>query len=222
MKISIICPSYEFYGRGAELLGDLFKTIKTQTYKNFEVIVPDHSTGDIIENEIKKWKGIFDIRYFKNEKGRGNSSINMNEGIKKANGDIIKVMHIDDMFCNDKTLELIVNGLKNNPDKKWGYCTFHHYDEGAKVFKNKLSTFGCPSTFFYIQDKDESILFDENLIYVNDGEMCNRLQKKYGKPIDIKELCVTIRLHADQVTNKLITKDIIQKEKKYFNKIKNE
>jgi hypothetical protein len=35
----------------------------------------------------------------------------MNEGIADAQGEIIKVMHMDDWFCNPQALQKMVDGL---------------------------------------------------------------------------------------------------------------
>lgn len=38
-KISIAIPTWETYGRGAEFLDDLLRTIEIQTFKDFEVVI---------------------------------------------------------------------------------------------------------------------------------------------------------------------------------------
>ena len=45
MRMSIAIPTYESKGRGVEFLDDLFRTIEIQTFKDFEVVVSDHSAG---------------------------------------------------------------------------------------------------------------------------------------------------------------------------------
>ena len=50
MKISICIPTWEQYGKGVNFLKNNFDRILTQTYKNFNVIISDHSKND----EIKK------------------------------------------------------------------------------------------------------------------------------------------------------------------------
>ena len=46
MRMSIAIPTYEVKGRGVEFLNDLFRTIEIQTFKDFEVVVSDHSKDD--------------------------------------------------------------------------------------------------------------------------------------------------------------------------------
>jgi hypothetical protein len=60
---------------------------------------------------------------------------------------------------------------------------------------------GCPSTSFFINDKNDPIYFDEELIIINDHDMHHRLREKYGEPSIIPILSVTIGLHDGQVSN---------------------
>ena len=50
MKVSIACPTFEYYGRGVEVLDDMFRTIANQTLKDLEVVVSDHSKIDVIKD----------------------------------------------------------------------------------------------------------------------------------------------------------------------------
>ena len=44
MKVSIACPTFEYYGRGVEVLDDMFRTIANQTLKDVEVVEEKQST----------------------------------------------------------------------------------------------------------------------------------------------------------------------------------
>ena len=46
--ISIIVPTYEMYGMGADFLRKNFNSIVEQTHQPFEVVVPDNSDDDTI------------------------------------------------------------------------------------------------------------------------------------------------------------------------------
>lgn len=223
MKISIVIPTYEVKGKGVSLLTDLLNSTKVQSYKNIEVVISDHSVDDEIKNYVESQKDKLNIVYCRTERGRGNSSINMNEGIKVATGDFIKIMHIDDKFCNEKAIEMMVLELQKdlNKDVKWGAFGFNHLYSGNDyptreiipfLFKNPraghVGLIGCPSVSFFINDKTN--FFDENMIIFNDFDMHNRLLKKYGNPLIISDMCITIRMHQDQVTN--ILPEYAQKE----------
>lgn len=209
MKFSIVIPTYEYNGLATKLLDKLLESIIQQTFQDFEIIVVDHSSNDVIENYIINYLNL-KIKYLKNNIGRGNSSINMNVGINNSNGEYIKIMHMDDWFCNSKTLELINDAINLNPDKKWGGVGFNHYYENSQttarpilpyIDSNIRTLIGCPSVSFFINDKELPNFFDENLIIINDSDMHIRLGKKYGEPILINEFCVTVRMSDDQVSN---------------------
>lgn len=219
MKISVVIPMYEFKGKGQEFLNTLLSSIKKQTYKDYEIIVADHSTSDVIQNECIKWKN---INYFRNTRGIGNSSINMNEGIKRAKGDVIKIMHGDDFFCNDNAFELMIKKIKET-NKKWGGFVFDHLYEKEPmeriIYPSLNDTFGCPSVLFFMNDKNT--FFDENLIFANDSDIQNQLYIKHGEPIVIDEKCITIRMHENQLSNTL-GEELLKKENEYVkNKYKN-
>ena len=69
MKVSIACPTFEYYGRGVEVLDDMFRTIANQTLKDLEVVVSDHSKIDVIKDFCEENVYNLDIKYFRNENG---------------------------------------------------------------------------------------------------------------------------------------------------------
>ena len=215
MKTSIIIPVYEAKGLGLTLLRTCLDSIRQQTFNNYEIIIPDHSINNKIEQGLIEYKDL-NILHFFNSRGRGNASINMNEGIKKATGDIIKIMHFDDYFCNKTTLQFIHDKF-NSTDLKWGLVGFNHLtnNELHRVIIPSRIRWGCPSVSFFINDKVDPIYFDENLIWINDHEIYTRLLKKYGDPVIIDNICVTIRMHENQVSN-ILPSSRLDEEWKYF------
>lgn len=214
LKISIVIPTYEAKGRASLFLEELFTSIYNQTYKNIEIIVSDHSVCDTIKKLTNSWGDKLNITHFFNERGRGNSSINMNEGIKKATGDFIKIMHMDDKFCDNSAIEIMVATILENKNAKWGAFGFNHYYENENTIRREVvptfyrnqimdssSLIGCPSVSFFINDKTN--FFDENMIIINDFDMHYSLNKKYGNPLIISKIFITIRIHNEQVTNLL-------------------
>jgi glycosyltransferase involved in cell wall biosynthesis len=204
MMISIVIPVYKM-DRSVEFLTQLFDSIKRQSYKRYEVIVADHSEDDEIENFCLGYD--LDIKHFYNDRGRGNSSINMNFGISKSSGDVIKIMHMDDYFCNDEALNLLQD---NMGDCKWGKFAFNHNYEGRPDQPSRLKVpsmsdyvVGCPSVIFFVRDEVNQILFDEELIFINDVDINQRLLEQYGPPKIIEEPSVTVRVHGSQVQNKV-------------------
>ena len=114
LRISVITPSYN----NGEYISNNIKTIANQTYKNIEHIVVDGGSKDntlkILENsEVKNWisepdKGMYDA---------------INKGIKKATGDIICYLNVDDRFY-ENTLEIVAKYFSENSqlDFVYGEC----------------------------------------------------------------------------------------------------
>ena len=91
MKVSVAVPVFEYYGRGVEVLDDMLRTISIQTLKEVEVVISDHSINNDIENYCQKNEYGLNIKYIRNEDGRGNPAINTNNAIDNCTGEIIKV-----------------------------------------------------------------------------------------------------------------------------------
>lgn len=224
MKISIVIPTYEYKGKAPDMLETCIGSIAIQTYKNYEIVISDHSKSDIVSDYVLQSNLKEKIKYIKNENGRGNSSVNMNNGIVNSDGDIIKIMHMDDWFCNNNALMLMYNYLSKNKDKKWGGFGFNHYYENTgkldryiypHINNNIRTLLGCPSVSFFINNKEDPIYFDENLIIINDSDMHFRLGTKYGYPLLINDICVTIRIHENQVSSQ-VSEDLHKYELEYY------
>lgn len=203
VKISIIIPTYEANGFGHIYIKECLNSIRTQTYKNYEVIVSDHSVNDDIKKSILEYSDL-DIKHFFNDIGRGSITKNMNCGIKKATGDIIKIMHYDDKFCDNNALQYLAD-LFSKKETYWGLFGFNHYYQSNNsidwVIIPHRTKWGCPSVSFFINDANYPNIFDENVLIMNDHDMHCSLLKKYGDPEIISNICVTVRLHENQASN---------------------
>jgi glycosyltransferase involved in cell wall biosynthesis len=225
MKISICVPAYEMHGKGPSYIGKLFYSIKQQTYKNFEVIVSDHSANDDIKKTCSSWSSEFPLVYLPYSRKRGNSSANLNNAIAAATGAVIKIMHQDDLLYSERCLEKIAEAVVTYPQAIWGACGFVLTDEEGEMYYGYWTPFynpdilfrntiGHPSAVFYRTSNTQ--LFDERLIYLNDSELYYRLYVKYGDPIVINEPLVAIRWWSGQVSNTLVTTKLRAKEILYL------
>ncbi len=92
---SILIPTYN----GAEVIGDTLRSILSQSFQDFEIIIQDDASKDKTIEVIKA----FDesrIKIFKNEKNLGYSG-NLESLSKKGAGDIIYLMGQDDILSED-------------------------------------------------------------------------------------------------------------------------
>ena len=74
---------------------DNFKSLRNQTYKNFEHIVIDGGSNDKTINIIKK--NSKNISFWQSKKDRGIYDA-MNIGIRKSKGQIIGILNADDIY----------------------------------------------------------------------------------------------------------------------------
>jgi glycosyltransferase involved in cell wall biosynthesis len=210
MKISICIPTWEQYGRGFEFLKNNFKVLLSQTYKNFNVIISDHSKDNNIKLLCDEYSTHFEIKYFKNETFLGNGPANTNNAIINADGDIIKIIFQDDYLYNKKALELISKEFENEKCM-WLVCGCNHTHDDGLTYTNEMipywndsikkgvNTISSPSVLSFRNNKP--CLFDENLTMLMDCDIYYQLYVRYGLPTILPEYLVTNRIHKHQISN---------------------
>lgn len=194
MKVSIVIPVYDMKNKDF-FLGRCLESIKSQTHKNYEILTM--------------------------ENGKGMAG-NTNDGIKKATGDIIKFLFMDDFFTNEDSLKNIVDAWK--PDTVWMATGCKHTDgspDHYPMYNDNihmgLNTIGSPSVVA-IRNK-KPMLFDKNMTWLLDCDYYKRMKEKYGPPEILKDLNVTIGIGEHQATNilsnELKANEHIYMQKKY-------
>lgn len=215
-KLSICIPTTELkYSdgtiMGVYMLNCLLKSIDNQTYKDFEIIISDHSPSDIIKEECDKWPTL-DIKYYKNTTGIGSAAKNLNFAITKASGEYIKTIFQDDYFHSPEAIEYM---MRNIGDSAWGAMgTYHCHEDNTSSLFNPISpswgnavqllggnnTISGPSVIFF---KNDDNFFDEDLCWLNDVEFYYRLFQKYGLPLLLPRHVILQRLRNEGVSNVL-------------------
>ena len=166
MKVSLIMPTINVT---TEL--DLFlKSLKAQTYKNFELIVVDQNEGYDVFEIVKNYEEDFKIKYVRSdEKGL---SLNRNRGLVLMEGEIAGFPD-DDCEYQPDTLEKVISFFKRKRNyqiyscrtlergKTYGTGVMEKRDMDIK--KDCVDTTVKSITFFVNYGKDDIILFDENL-----------------------------------------------------------
>jgi glycosyltransferase involved in cell wall biosynthesis len=210
---SIVIPCYEMKGKGVEFLDFSLSKIASQSFKNFEVVISDHSISSDIEDLCKKYESL-EIRYFKNNDGRGSSSSNINNGIKNSRGKWIKILFQDDFLFSNDSLENIYNFIQNSQDPQWIATACEHSQDGQNFYRtfiprwnNKIhfgnNTVSSPSVIIFRNNFDENIFFDEKLINLMDVDFYKRMFDLYGEPFYLNDVCVVNRTWDGQVSNQV-------------------
>lgn len=111
-KVTILMATYN----RANLLSKTIESLLKQTFKNWELVVPDDCSKDNTPAVMKGWqKKLPQITYIRNEANLGISK-NYNSGFKRAKGEYIAMIDDDDPWCDPKKLEKQVKFLDENPE----------------------------------------------------------------------------------------------------------
>lgn len=104
MKVSIITIVYN----NKEYISDCIESVYNQSYKDIEHIVIDGDSTDGTQQVIESYQD--KLAYYTSEKDNGLYDA-LNKGIKKATGDIIGILHSDDVFYDIYVIEKILKAF---------------------------------------------------------------------------------------------------------------
>jgi glycosyltransferase involved in cell wall biosynthesis len=208
--ISICIPAYM---RTASLRR-LLDSIELQTYRHFEVIITDDSPGTELRELVDNHRLLPMIRYFKNQKTLGTPE-NWNEGLRKAGGDWIKIMHDDDWFSGPDSLLYFAEAVEKGGTGFYFSIYSNVYPDGHSKsirlnFRQLKSLKRLPESLFasnrigppsvVIFKKDNDLFFDRRLKWLVDIDFYIRYFKKHGPPAYIPKNLVQIGISESQVT----------------------
>ena len=211
MKVSICIPCYEMHGKGGEFLSFNLSKILNQTYKNYEVVVSDHSVSNLIKDVCDHYSSLgMDVKYLKNDLNRGNSSSNINNAILQSNGEIIKILFQDDFFFHPQSLEDIVSQFSEG-GVNWLVTACCHSRDGVNFERDYYPQYtedimegnnliSSPSVLSFLRDENIT-LFDEKLVWLMDCDIYKRLYLRYGDPLYLNSINVVNRTWDGQFNN---------------------
>jgi len=219
MTISIAIPCYGMKGSGSEILQYTFIEIEKQSYKNYEVVISDHSEDDNIENLCKVWSNRFQVNYNRFEEKRGSPAANTNNCLKKSHGELIKILNQDDYFYDKESLKKTVDNF--DMKKGWLLSKYIHttdrkefFNEHTPVMHDRVhlqNLIGFPSCLT-LRNKD-ILFYNENLRWAYDCEYYKRLSMRFGEPFIFNEITVVNYLWDGQMSNAIVDKEMRLKEK---------
>ena len=191
MKVSIITIVYN----NRACISECIQSVLDQTYSNIEHVVIDGGSTDGTQAEIEKVK--HKLAYYISEKDNGLYDA-LNKGIRQATGDIIGILHSDDLFNDSNTIQKIVDAFYSS-DADLIYANGQYVEKGntskvkriykAKKFKSKYLYFGWIPLHTTIYVKKEVFnkfgLYDQNYVIASDYEISLRwfLNKNIKKTV---------------------------------------
>lgn len=134
---------------------------------------------------------------------QGKMAENTNAGIKKAKGELVKILYLDDWFAHKNALrdivdtfkgEWMVTGVDTNPFPIW--------TDDIQNGNNKL---GSPSAL--TMRRETAMLFDVRMSWLLDCDLYKRLHDKYGPPEILNGVNVNIGVGDHQMTNILTNEE---------------
>ncbi len=195
-------------GSGHVFLRESFDILLRQTFKDFDVVVSDHSKNDAISKLCDEFKSFFDIHYYRNIEGVGLSSPNINKAITLATGKLIKILFLDDFLYDETSLEVIVKHFDLENDY-WMVTACEHSRDGKTFYRPFYPTYNdhihlgwntISSPSVLTIKNGQPLLYDENLVWLMDVEYYKRLHDAYGAPKILTAITVVNRTGEHQGT----------------------
>ena len=150
-------PSYNT----AQYIGESIKSVISQTYQNWELIIVDDCSTDNTEEIVKDFKDQR-IRFFKNEKNSG-AAISRNKALKEAKGRYVAFLDSDDLWVPEKLEKQVI--FIQEHDYAFIYCDYRICLNGVwenvirtapdKVNKRKIRNYCYFSTITVMYDVEK-------------------------------------------------------------------
>jgi cellulose synthase/poly-beta-1,6-N-acetylglucosamine synthase-like glycosyltransferase len=206
-------------------LVEYFSHLMYQTFKDFDIVISDQSEDDNLKIICDTFSHVLDIKYFKNTSNKKNAANNVNNAVRYATGEIVKLLYMDDFFVDQGALLKISNAFDSNPAGKWFISGFTHsnetrtqfFDTRLPMYENKYvngdNTTGNPSN--YAVRRDCAIEMDDDLLWIVDGEYFYRSYYYHGDPIMIDDVLVCFREHGSSAFRDPKFQELDAKERQY-------
>lgn len=185
-KISIVIPIHDMQN-GAFFLWRGINSIMMQTFKNYEIVI------------VKE----------------GKMAENSNAGIKRAQGQLIKILYMDDYLAHPDALQEIVDNFEFMDDWMITGCDTNPHPYWTTDIAKGNNKLGSPSCLTF--RNQDPLLFDEKMSWLLDCDLYQRLYNRYGLPKILDTVNVNIGIHEGQMTN-ILTDEEKLAEHKYMSK----
>ncbi len=189
-RVSIIVPTYN----RPDFLTKALESIAAQSYKDCEIIVVNDAGGDV-SDIVNSFQGRLAVTYLAHTENKGLAA-SRNTGINAASGKYIAYLDDDDVYYPDH-IETLVNFLENNDYKVAytdAYRAYQEKENGEYVTKKREVSYSYDFEYDYIlvnnfipvlclmhekECLDETGLFDESLMALEDMDCWIRMSRKY-------------------------------------------
>ena len=108
MKISIITITYN----SAKTIEDTIKSVAAQDYPDIEYIIVDGKSKDNTLEIVNKYSGRVNNLVSERDKGLYDA---LNKGIRMATGEVVGMLHSDDMYADGRVLSKVAAMFEIDP-----------------------------------------------------------------------------------------------------------
>lgn len=212
--ISICVTNYNY----ERFIKETLDSVLSQTYKNFEVIIIDNASTDSSMDIIKSYNDPR-IKVFQNEENIGLYQ-NLNKCMEKASGELICLLHTDDVYTPN-FLEEVVKAYNEYPEHKF-FITgvyfwhsqnnkkfpWHPYKSGGVISQTEAlirlafeNNIGNGLNVVMHRDALEKVgNFSNKYRYAADAELWLRMVEEY-EFVYIPKLLTYYRIHSYNLTH---------------------
>lgn len=198
--VSVIIPVYN----RKKLITRAIKSVLSQTYKNFEIIIIDDASTDETKKVVVEFNDII-LLDNKNKPGPAGAR---NTGIEFAKGKYLAFLDSDDYWAPDKLQKQITAMQKENIQFSFTGVSFENYSgdndfnipEKGFIFKELIQkSFICTSSVILKKEVTQKTgLFDENIFGTEDLDLWLRVAFSF-QALYIQEPLVTYTRNDDAI-----------------------
>ena len=202
------------YLNGIEFVHEAIESVINQTYDNWEIVLYDNASQDNLEEELKRYNSLYDIKYFKNDKTVNLASAR-NKAVEKTIGEYITFLDCDDLWHEEKLFKQLESFSHENIG-----CVYTNFSQfNQKGLRNIAFSQKMPSGNLYktIMFNDflcfsslmirrkvfdlTNVHFDPVLNYVEDEDFLIRLSREWEFGY-VDEVLTEYRMHENSLTAK--------------------
>jgi glycosyltransferase involved in cell wall biosynthesis len=208
--VTVVIPTYN----RANLIARSIKSVLSQTYQDFELVVVDDSSTDNTKEVVTSFNDER-VRYIRHEQNRGEAAAR-NTGIKVARGEYIACQDSDDEWLPEKLAKQVQAFENCPPDIGVVYTGFWKIENNEKTYIPfswvnqkegdihrellKGNFIGSPATLIKKECFKKVGMFDEKLFHLVDWELWLRISKYYHFEYIDKPLVIA-HYHSDNVSS---------------------
>lgn len=209
--VSIIIPCYNY----EKYIGNCIKSVFTQTYTNFELIVINDGSTDRCDKIIKEFLKIYDFKYIvQNNIGLVRT---VNKGISLSRGEFISLLNADDLIYQNN-IEQSVRFMNSHHDVGLVSSSCDFIDEKNMIIKklrlcnrignindfiNEKLKFPAPTTVFRVTaiNKEKAISSD---FHIDDLQITLNVFNNGWRAANLSQISGAYRKHALNMSNNLL------------------